>query len=301
MAEDKRGGWQGTPQNVSPKDRHALLDIFRDWLEQAQLSVKTIERHMSNANFFLDAYLPSMSAETIQDACGYVPDYLGYFLIHKCTWTSANTIRQNATSLKKFFLCMVEHGYVRQDSYDQLVADIKEGLPVWTAEIGRLNGGSGPSVDELLNMGGKGLLDAVYDAVAQHLGFDGMDFDGMDFDDYEPPTRQDAINELTLALLYLTSWKEEVFKGTGITRRRAWKSADWNALDFLREAGLISGTNQAKSVCLTDEGLFQAERTLSALGLEHLIEDDEDGSGGDGGPSTPSGGQSTPSGWTVIK
>ena len=53
--------------------------------------------------------------------------------------------------------------------------------------------------------------------------------------------------------------------------RKAWKSADWDALVRLCEAGLISCTNKAKSVTLTDDGAKEAELLLSELGLEHLL------------------------------
>jgi len=60
----------------------------------------------------------------------------------------------------------------------------------------------------------------------------------------------DAIDEVVLALLYLTLHD----------RDRAWKSFDWDALNRLHERGLIGDpVNKAKSVVLTDEGLRESE------------------------------------------
>ena len=73
---------------------------------------------------------------------------------------------------------------------------------------------------------------------------------------------QDRIDEVVLALLYL-----------GIPRRhraiagaRTWKSFDWNAMDRLREKGLISDPlTKAKSVMLTETGLNEAEAAFRRL------------------------------------
>jgi hypothetical protein len=56
------------------------------------------------------------------------------------------------------------------------------------------------------------------------------------------------VDEMTLALMHLTSFSEN-----GVTR--SWKGYDWDALNRLHEAGLISNpVGKAKSVVLTEEG-----------------------------------------------
>jgi hypothetical protein len=63
----------------------------------------------------------------------------------------------------------------------------------------------------------------------------------------------DKIDELVLALLYLTS-----FEGGGGVR--AWKGHSWEALDRLFEKGMIGDSkSKAKSVWLTDEGAKRSE------------------------------------------
>ena len=64
---------------------------------------------------------------------------------------------------------------------------------------------------------------------------------------------EDIIDEMVLALLYLTSFSE----GGSV---RAWKSHDWNALDRLHEKGLISDPkSKAKSILLSAEGARKSE------------------------------------------
>lgn len=64
-------------------------------------------------------------------------------------------------------------------------------------------------------------------------------------------------NELTLLLLYLTSWDEK-FPGGSV--RRSWKGYPFEALNELAEKGLIRGSLKAKSVYLTDKGMALGEK-----------------------------------------
>ncbi|MEK6698114.1 MAG: DUF6429 family protein [Nitrospirota bacterium] len=65
--------------------------------------------------------------------------------------------------------------------------------------------------------------------------------------------RQDKVDEMTLALLYLVMEKSK--EGT-----RAWKGFDRDTMDRLHEKGYISDPkSKAKSVALSDEGARPAE------------------------------------------
>jgi hypothetical protein len=64
---------------------------------------------------------------------------------------------------------------------------------------------------------------------------------GMDYD-------QDKVDEMILALLWLTSFKD----AGGV---RAWKGQDWDAMDRLHSKGYISDPkSKARSVVLSEEG-----------------------------------------------
>jgi len=69
----------------------------------------------------------------------------------------------------------------------------------------------------------------------------------------------ETIKELTLLLIYLTSWKED----TNLTKvQRSWKGYPFGALDELNEEGYIDGNKRAKSVYLTEEGLGKAKELM---------------------------------------
>jgi len=65
---------------------------------------------------------------------------------------------------------------------------------------------------------------------------------------------KEKVDEMALALLYLTSFQE---KGYGW---RAWKGMDWEVMNRLHEKGYIGNPkSKAKSVHLTEEGARLSE------------------------------------------
>ncbi|OIJ18783.1 transposase [Anaerobacillus alkalidiazotrophicus] len=63
------------------------------------------------------------------------------------------------------------------------------------------------------------------------------------------------MKELTLLLLYLTSWKE---RDIPENIRRSWKGYPFEILDELSDQDFISGGTRSKSVYLTAEGIQEA-------------------------------------------
>ena len=78
------------------------------------------------------------------------------------------------------------------------------------------------------------------------------------------------VHDLTLMLLYLTRWTEtprqKLPPGAEVAWR-AWKGHDWDALDRLKEEGLIDFTYRAKSVGLTAKGERAVLRLLWRYGI----------------------------------
>jgi hypothetical protein len=76
----------------------------------------------------------------------------------------------------------------------------------------------------------------------------------------------ETMKELTLMLLYLTSWQE---KGAGETYRRSWKGYDFDVLNALADEELIfDSRNKTKSVYLDDNSVEHAKALLKKYGIE---------------------------------
>jgi hypothetical protein len=65
------------------------------------------------------------------------------------------------------------------------------------------------------------------------------------------------LEDLTLLVIYLSSWEEEL--APDLIVRRAWKGYLFEVLNALEEKGYISQTRRAKSLTLTEAGVVRAE------------------------------------------
>ena len=75
------------------------------------------------------------------------------------------------------------------------------------------------------------------------------------------------IEELTLLLMYLSSWEEKAPPGIPPVRR-CWKGFRFEVIDELEEKGLISqGSRGSKSVYITGEGEKLAEELKGKFGM----------------------------------
>lgn len=70
---------------------------------------------------------------------------------------------------------------------------------------------------------------------------------------------QEKIKELTLMLLYLTSWEENT---CGMKYHRSWKGYDFDVLNELAESELINNGMRSKSVTLNESGIVAAKKLL---------------------------------------
>ena len=272
------------------------LDEFEAWLLESGLKEKTIQNHLRNVEFFINDYLQREGASDVEEGCQRVDDFLGYFFIRKCMWSTPSSIRQNAASLKKFYKCMVEKGHVGQRDLDLLLATIKEQMPLWIEDCEKFNDPSydyfGEESRELFGeesqdygspFGLEGIMDSdlftqAYEAVARSLGLDYLlgeapddpdDVDEEELEEEKPFTRQEAIEMLTLALLYLTS--NEVPTAGGV--REAATSLDAEALRLLCDDGLITLDETGSKATISGVGLAMAQVLLETMSIDYLMDD----------------------------
>ena len=115
------------------------LKLFEQELLNAKLSPKTIRTHIANVGFYINDYLLRQPLE-MKCGCLEIDEFLGYFFIHKCMWSTPGNIKTTAASIKKFYKCMKEHGHVCEGDYQSLCEDIKENMSEWQENCARFNG-----------------------------------------------------------------------------------------------------------------------------------------------------------------
>lgn len=93
--------------------------------------------------------------------------------------------------------------------------------------------------------------------------------------------RKTAIRDLTLMLMYLTSWEERDTPGLRAVKkreleqyplvRRCWKGYDFGLLNKLSEEGLVNAEGRSYPALITPEGENEALNLLKQYGID--IED----------------------------
>lgn len=121
------------------KDNGELLSLFEDDLTNAGLSSKTIRRHLSNVDFYINEYLLLEEPLTIEYGTAKLDTFLGDFFIRKCMWSTPASIKSTAASIKKFYKCILDHSKLDKKYYDYLCDDIKENLEQWQDECAIYN------------------------------------------------------------------------------------------------------------------------------------------------------------------
>lgn len=121
------------------KENEKYLALFKEYLEKAGLKAKTIRDHLSNVDFFINDYLLYYDEIPMEEGYDQLDDFLGNFFIRKCMWSTPATIKSTAASIKKFYKCMLEHGFVDKEAYEELCSDIKEGMPYWLDDCEEYN------------------------------------------------------------------------------------------------------------------------------------------------------------------
>ena len=123
--------------NEIRKANELHLAGFEKWLKSKGLSPKTINMHISNADFYINDYLCYYDILDVSQGCLQIYGFLGDWFIRKAAWSSCAHIKSNAASIKKFYAYLLEENVVTQKDYDGLCELITEYMPDWLEEMNR--------------------------------------------------------------------------------------------------------------------------------------------------------------------
>jgi intergrase/recombinase len=108
-----------------------LLEEFRNWLKESNVTKRTIKKHTENVDFYINEYLLSYDVIKAKDGVEEIDMFLGDWFIRKAMWSSKAEIKANATSLKKFYTFMQEKGLIDKEELDELKDVIKTDMSEW--------------------------------------------------------------------------------------------------------------------------------------------------------------------------
>ncbi|MFA7064696.1 MAG: recombinase [Bacilli bacterium] len=117
------------------KRNKKYIKEFKDWLKDNGLTQRTIEAHLNNIEFFLNDYLHHYEIIKMEDGWKQVYDFLSYYFIRKCLWSSKTSIKSNAATFKKFYKCMSEKQYIDKEIYNNIIKLVNDNMDFFLDEM----------------------------------------------------------------------------------------------------------------------------------------------------------------------
>ena len=110
------------------KRNKKFMKEFEEYLKEKNLKDKTIKKHLSNVDSFINDYLNYYDIETPEEGINSVYSFLSGWFIEKCMWATVYTTKETAASIKKFYAYMSEKGYVKKEDYKELCEELKDSM-----------------------------------------------------------------------------------------------------------------------------------------------------------------------------
>jgi len=110
------------------KRNKKFMKEFEEYLKEKNLKDKTIKKHLSNVDLFINDYLNYYDIETTEEGINSVYSFLSGWFIEKCMWATVYTTKETAASIKKFYAYMSEKGYVKKEDYKELCEELKDSM-----------------------------------------------------------------------------------------------------------------------------------------------------------------------------
>ena len=110
------------------KRNKKFMKELEEYLKEKNLKDKTIKKHLSNVDLFINDYLNYYDIETPEEGINSVYSFLSGWFIEKCMWATVYTTKETAASIKKFYAYMSEKGYVKKEDYKELCEELKDSM-----------------------------------------------------------------------------------------------------------------------------------------------------------------------------
>lgn len=104
-----------------------ILDEFKSWLQNSGVTPKTIKNHLENIQFFAeylvyDEPLQKLDETDAEDVYSFLADWFP----RKALWASANSMKSNMASFRKFFKFLCESSRVDDETEAEVYDTLKE-------------------------------------------------------------------------------------------------------------------------------------------------------------------------------
>ena len=117
------------------EENHTFLAGFTRYLENKNLSKKTIDKHVQNIDFYINHFLLYEKPQEAAEGVSQLDYFLGFWFIRKAMWSSPSSIKENIASLKHFYFYMNKIGQVSDEALSKMQEEIKECKSEWIETV----------------------------------------------------------------------------------------------------------------------------------------------------------------------
>ena len=124
------------------KRNEKYIKEFEKWLNEKGLVKKTVRKHLSNVDLYINDYLNYYDVTKVEDGINSVHSFLDGWFIEKCLWASRNSLKETAASIKKFYQFMSENKNISEDDYKDMCRFIKENMDEFLDQVDEFDNGT---------------------------------------------------------------------------------------------------------------------------------------------------------------
>ena len=124
------------------KRNEKYIKEFEKWLNEKGFVTKTIRKHLSNVDLYINDYLNYYDITKVEEGMNSVRSFLDGWFIQKCLWASKNSLKETTASIKKFYQYMSENNYVSVVDYKDMCSFIKENIDDFLKQVDAFDDGT---------------------------------------------------------------------------------------------------------------------------------------------------------------
>ena len=117
-------------ESIQSQNKKVLND-FEEYLKKSGVTDKTVSKHSDNIDFYINHYLLYDDFESHDKGHYRLDDFFTYYFPRKAMWSSANSVKENITSLKKFYKYLQELSFITNANLKEMNSIIKEEKEYW--------------------------------------------------------------------------------------------------------------------------------------------------------------------------
>ena len=108
-----------------------FLRKFKMHMLKEDASIKSINEHIRNTDFYINDFLSYYSIIPAEEGCSHLDCFFSDWFIRKAMWCSPQSVKENIKSLTMFYKFMYKNKDIPKREYDEMVALIEKESTRW--------------------------------------------------------------------------------------------------------------------------------------------------------------------------